>query len=305
MHNRPTIGIVLKLARHGVNVALAECAAATLLGVAGPCAAAARAFDSAADPTYNRQLDGTTGWVSGSNGGFGFGPWQAFNTPPGVPLGIVGSSTTNGTGDLDNDGDINTPRNASGRAWGLTAAPPTNTTAADLSGASRMFSGELGTGQTFSIDFDNGSLADPVFGGTDHPGSVEWDLKGAGETFGLEAIAGTANYILLGGNTRLDSGIPLTYEGLHCEFTPLGPSPISPFPLGWMMEVTPLSPGSQTYTFRGTRLGPITGFGVGDSGGGLDPANALYINNIEIVPEPGAVGVVGVGAMLLMRRRRG
>jgi len=124
MFSSLVIHVLSKWVRRMSLVALVSCGGVVVLSTARPCAAASTAFDSAANPTYNTQPDGTTGWVTGSNGGHGFGPWQAFNVPSGFPFGgLVASSTTNGTGDLDNDGDINTPRNASGRAWGLAAAP--------------------------------------------------------------------------------------------------------------------------------------------------------------------------------------
>jgi len=274
---------------------------------ARPSAGASPAFDSASDPAYN------AGWILGSNGGHGWGgPWQATgNELPGSPLGFMGSSTTNGTGDLDNDGDINTPRDASGRAWGLTATAASDQSLPNSSGAHRLLDAPLTVGQTFSVDIDNGFIANPVLSNGMHlAGSVAWGLGAAPapSTFEFEAIGGQSNYFFISPSGRIDTGIPLTYEGVRCEFTLLGPSAISPFPLQWMLTVTPLSPGSQTYTFTGTRHDePIEGFGVGDAGAGLDPANAVYFNNISItdVPEPAGVGlVVGSAALLLRQRRR-
>ena len=302
------IGVVSKPARSiGVGIALGAWLSAVVFGPAPRGIAASAAFDSAADPTYNNQPDGTTGWVTGSNGGHGFGPWQSFYVPaPGSPLGVVASSTTNGTGDLDNDGDINTPRNASGRAWGFTAAPASDQGVEGTPSASRLFNSPLTAGQTFKIDMDNGFVADPLLSNGMHfPGGVGWELQGGTDTWEIEALGGAKDYLL---NTptadHLDTGIPLTYEGLHCELTMLGPSAISPFPLQWMLTVTPLSPGSQTYTFTGIRLVDPTQLVVGDNGGGLDPANAVYFNNISItdVPEPGTLSVLGAGAALLLRR---
>src|SRR5690349_19978207 len=58
---------------------------------------------SAADPGYD------AGWGNGtpSNGGVGWGgPWSFVD---GVVYAFTGSSATNGVGDPDGDGDINTP----------------------------------------------------------------------------------------------------------------------------------------------------------------------------------------------------
>jgi len=307
MCNQQTIPLGSRSTRQCALSALINTSAALAILLAPRWSAGASpAFDSAADPAYNFNPANGTGWAAGSNGGFGWGgPWEYFNTPTGFPLGFVGSSTTNGTGDLDNDGDINTPRNASGRAWGLTARPATDQTGEGETAATRMLNGPLSVGQTFKIDMDNGVVADPVLsGGRPFPGAVGWSLRGGGEQFGLEATGDSPHYFLLGGSTQLDSGIPLTYEGLRCEFTLL--PAVLPFTNGWIMKVTPLSPGAQTYTFTGARVGAPIELVVGDSGGGLDPANAVYFNNISVgdVPEPGAVGVVGAGAALLLRRRR-
>ena len=306
MCNQRMSRLARKLAtRSSVGIPVTIWAVGALLLTGRPLPGATPAFDSAADPTYNVQPGGPTGWITGSSGGYGFGSWQAFNTPPGRALGSVGSSTTNGTGDTDNDGDINTPRNASGRAWALTAADAGSNGIGGSVDAVRPFDGPLNVGQTFTIDFDNGLIADPLVNGTPHPGNVSWLLMGGG-TFGLQATGDSKDYFIFGGATRLDSGIPLTYEGLHCQFTPLGPSSISPFPLQWMMQVTPLFPGAQTYTFTGTRLGAPTEVDLTDGAAGTDPANAVYFNSISItdVPEPAAVGAVSLGAMLVLRPRR-
>ena len=108
----------------------AFCTAALVFAVVIPTArvsATSVAFDSAADPAYNPQPGVTSGWTDGTAGGYGWGgPWHRFVPVPFATIGFLGSSTTNGTGDLDNDGDINTPRNAGGRAWGLTASAATD-----------------------------------------------------------------------------------------------------------------------------------------------------------------------------------
>jgi len=314
MFSSLVIHVLSKWVRRMSLVALVSCGGVVVLSTARPCAAASTAFDSAANPTYNTQPDGTTGWVTGSNGGHGFGPWQAFNVPSGFPFGgLVASSTTNGTGDLDNDGDINTPRNASGRAWGLAAAPASDGGVEGAPSITRPLNAPLSVGQTFKIDMDNGIVADPLLSNGMHfPGAVGWNLgtgpaPGAEPTFGLEALGGAKDYLLTTPtNGNVDTGIPVTYEGLHCEFTLLLPE--LPFSGGWMLKITPLSPGAPTYTLTGARPPVLLDeLAVSDAGGGLDPANAVYFNNISVtdVPEPGGVGlVVGSAALLLRQRRR-
>src|SRR5207237_6147779 len=94
------------------------------------------------------------GWTDGTNGGTGWGsPWSIHTGGT-----FAGSSATNGAGDLDGDGDINAPHNANGRAWGMKATAATPTTLGDGVSAQRMLNGPLSVGQTFKIDFDNGTV---------------------------------------------------------------------------------------------------------------------------------------------------
>lgn len=298
-----------------VRCAILTATAITVATAVGHVYGSAVAFDSAADPAYNLQPGEASGWLQLSNGGYGFGPWlpRSGNPNPTNPIGVIGSSTTNGNGDPEGDGDINTPRNASGRAWGLMASPATDQNPdGGASGATRMLSGPLSVGQAFRIDMDNGNIADPSLSdGTRRPGAVGWALQGSDpalDQFLLEAEANSPDYLFARPFGTDDTGIPLTDQGVHCEFTLLGPSKISPFPLQWMLTITTLGPGGTTKVLTGTRMGtPIDRLTVGDAGGGTDPADAVYFNSISVgdVPEPGAVGVVGLGAMLVLRRRRG
>ena len=267
--------------------------------------AASPAFDSAADPAYNG------GWLSGTNGGFGFGPWSP-GTPPGGSIGPLGSSATNGAGDLDNDGDINTPRNASGRAWGLSVSAAFErggqVVAPGIS-VNRMLQGQLAVGQTFSVDFDNGIIADPVLSdGMHHPGVTGWAFINAASLDGYEFTVrpDRPDYLFDG----MDTGVPLTTEGVHCEFTFLQPRQLGALPYPWEFKITPLSPGSQTHVLTGLWTTDIRflpdEFVFSDGAAGSDPANAVYINNLSVtnVPEPGSVGPALVGTALLLRRRR-
>ena len=272
--------------------------------------ASTNAFDSAADPAYNK------GWLIGSNGGFGWGgPWaQPNNQTVGDPIagGVIASSATNGNGDQDGDGDINTPRNSSGRAWGMEAVQGVEGfPSGGQANATRAFNGALSVNQTFRIDMDNGFLADPVLSdGKDHPGEVGWTLFGAdpaaGDSYGVEAVAGHPDYLYIGALGGLfDSGVPLTTEGIHCELTLLDAT--LPFTPGWILTITPLTPGSKTTTLTGGRNGtPIVTLNVGDSAGGTDPTEAVYFNNISVgnVPEPGSAALVLIGGGSLLRRRR-
>ena len=271
---------------------------------------AAVAFDSAADPAYNLQPGEASGWLQLSNGGFGFGPWVPASGNPVAtnPAGMIGSSTTNGGGDLDNDGDINTPRNAGGRAWGLNTAAASDQ-GRPGTGVLRMFQGQLTVGQTFSVDFDNGVIADPVLSdGMRHPGQTLWGIRNAATLDGFDFIARAdmPDYLFDG----MDTGVPLTTEGVHCEFTFLQPRQVGSPPYPWRFTVTPLSPGGQPHILTGLWTTDIRflpdEFAFAVAATGSDPANAVYVNNISIsdVPEPGSFGPALVGTALLLRRRR-
>jgi hypothetical protein len=137
----------------------------TLVLAAAGAFAAAPAFDSAGDCAYDTSGGG---WVSGDNGGFGFSPWILPGTSFGTFFIFTGSAVINGDG-LDDglnygappraagDGDINVPSADGPKSWGLLADP---TSVPSLAEAIRPFAGPpLLAGETFSIDFDNGSNA--------------------------------------------------------------------------------------------------------------------------------------------------
>ena len=233
------------------------------------------AFDSAADSAYNG------GWTQGSNGGFGWGGGWSF-TPFDLPqFRVIGDSTTNGRGDPEGDGDINTPRVAGGRAWGIHGLSTT---------ASRNFSGPLSPGQTFSIDFDDSKVA-----GVPNL-QVSLGLGSTGGAGGINFTVGVKpDYFVLGpDNTSIDTGIVDTDQGLRLVFTQILASTVN-------VSVTPYIAGASTFSVDLANVGELNavGFTVQDS-------DTSYINNMSLTPEPCAVtlGLVGALPLLLRRRRR-
>jgi len=92
-----------------------------------------------------------TSWVNGNNNGFGFSAWDMWIT--GNAGFFIGSSSTQGFGDIDVDG----------KSFGMYG----NTTLGDYSNAQRLFS-NWSDGATFSIDlavaFRNGNKGIDIFG---------------------------------------------------------------------------------------------------------------------------------------------
>jgi hypothetical protein len=233
------------------------------------------AFDSAGDSAYNN------GWTNGSNGGYGWGGgWMITALPAGA---VIGDSTTNGNGDLEGDGDINSPRVAGGRAW-------------DLPGgiAIRMFSGPLSVGQTFSIDYDvDEQLISPNWDrGFDFlaPGGGKNSLIYFGFGAGGQISGPTIPTVL--------TGIANDGAGLHIAFTELSS--------GVDVSITPYAPGATTSDFFVPYIGEIVGIrmtGIGT--GNLTPVSATsYFNNISITPEPSSAAVLGLAAFAVIARRR-
>jgi hypothetical protein len=254
---------------------------ALLVFFAGTAAASGSqtAFDSAGDSAYN------SGWTSVTNGGFGWGGGWTFTLNP--SFAFIGSSATNGFfGDPNSDGDINSPRSAGGRAWGLWGR----------SAAIRTFDGNLSVGQTFSVDFDD-------MGARNVPNSFEYlyllKLDGTAGVF-VSAIEGPdyfVGYNNSGVNQVLDAGVADTSEGIRLDFTRTVD--------GVSLGMTPYLTGATTTLLSLPYTGDLSAVELYSNAGafGID---AVYVNNIAITPEPGTAGIVAasLGGMFMIRRRR-
>ncbi|MCB0576258.1 MAG: hypothetical protein KDC61_17010, partial [Saprospiraceae bacterium] len=99
--------------------------------------------DAAGNADYN------SAWANGSDGGSGMGTWQLSPTSNSGSSGFfVGNSATNGDGDGNSDGDINT----AGRAWGMYA------NSGAQANAVRTFDADWPAGTAFSLAMDNGYI---------------------------------------------------------------------------------------------------------------------------------------------------
>jgi hypothetical protein len=239
------------------------------------------AYDTAGDSAYN------SGWIQGSSGGFGWGGgWAMTGTPQAIP--IIASSTTNGIGDPEGDGDINSPRTSSGRAWGLVYGT-----------ATRGFGGALSIGQTFSIDYDDyGSALSP-----NHYSDLYLITPGGADAVGLLANRSLDYLVALPDGSRVDTGVAETDQGIHLTFTQLAS--------GIQVSLTPYVPGATATTLNVPYNGQLSGITFDSIGFYVADPNEFayytpYINNMSITPEPAALALIGLGAggMLIRRRRQ-
>jgi hypothetical protein len=176
---------------------------------------------------------------------------------------ITGNSADNGGGSAAGAGNP---------AWGLWSTfTHTANASLDLAG------GALDVGQTLSMDFDNGYLSSP-FGYV----RVTFESGGRWDAFQFDIEQGSTNYrITDGGGDR--TSIPLTYDGVHIEFT-----------LGTLGTYAVSVNGELS---AGTLDGATTFDRVLVTSGSnsTDPESYLYFNNVSVIPEPTSIGLLVLG----------
>ena len=278
------------------RLALLSCAVVVSFGclrfTPSTCAALP-AFDSAADTAYD------TGWTAGSNGGFGFTPWRIDSNADathfaGTFIGDAGASS------------VNPAINTNGRAFGMYANVPPDTTGASVSAQRDFTGGVLMPGQSFSLQialnyrdgakgvylngvspFGNGVLGGFFTGGFPHHHSL-----------------------FLYGATP-EQGVDYTFHDYH---------PDSLFTITFtMVELTVLQANLTRTTANGIEhVVTLTANVSAPTASGFNlyygstaqsaPQLDLYSNNFAVVPEPGTVGLLIVGSLAaglrFIRRRR-
>ena len=259
----------------------AMCVAVSVMAVS-VVHAALPASDQASDAAYN------SGWTNQSAGGTGWSGGWSLNTSGASAGHFIGSSQNNGS----NDGNID----SSGEAWGLWA------NSGNSASATRSFNGLLTSGQSFSIDMDNGFLDDGAW--------VGFELSKGGEPgtfspFSFGFAGGGTNYTFTTGSfistQTFNTGVPFTSAGLHVEFTQGSGT-------SFTLAITPN--GGSTTVINGTDSGGIGIFPgqvtLYNNNAGSGGTRDAFFNNLAVVPEPTSCALLaGALAVLLARRRKG
>lgn len=246
-------------------------------------------YDDASDPAY------AGGWTNGSNGGFGFGPWQISAT--GANSGwFIGDSNGNGSGAGPG---INTPVN---RAWGMWAndsSGGSNPPGPGAVVASRRFAnGPMNVGDTFSIDIDNGWI--------DNGRSVGFGLASPTGMWQFEFMfAGGGQFYLTNDSAGLvATTLGFTDGGLRTTFTKTGL-------FSYDFTATRLSDNvsiTRSFTIRGITNNDslIDSMYLWNLTAGFNSPRDFYANrmNLEAVPEPFTLALGAAGLAVAVRRRR-
>jgi hypothetical protein len=156
----------------------------------------------------------------------------------------------------------------------------------------RQFNGALSVGQTFKIDMDTAPSGTETRWALQVTGGFTFPQPQFTLTSGSN-LSGPPHYLITDKAGTVDTGIPVTDQGVHFDFTLTGPDTYS-------LAVTPIATGlTATITGEIALPGqPIAWLDLHTSKASItfDPAKAAYFNNIAIVPEPSAVCFAGFAA---------
>jgi hypothetical protein len=240
--------------------------------IAGEALAAADAYDDASDPAY------ADGFQAGDNGGTGWGSaWVNQGGSMAVPI-LIESSTANGDGDTNLDGDIDT----AGAAF---LFAPTSSGQQQMR---RNFSGTLVVGDRVSFDFDNDPIALGGFASIElqATNSIRFGFGRYGDRNGYGIVDAAGSPIIR------DIDIPPTDEGIHVEFTLTGTNT-------YQADITPA--GSATITETGTlrSSGAINRFRLLAQSDGTVRKSYFNAIGVNVVPEPTAALSIGAAAVAL------
>ncbi len=236
---------------------------------------------------------------NGLNGGTGFGAWNVLES----------TSNANEYGSfMWNNTDLTTP----GAAQGFdiycngTQNTPTAGSATDATTAIRPFTGALAANQDFSFvdQLNNGS--NPSNGGPSNLGFSLEDSSG-NALFDFHVQGGGPGYLLSDATQTgtVESGVGYNYHAIDTFSFTL--NSVGPATAAYTFTASggSVSGGSQTYTGTISMLtGGISQVAIYNNNGGQ--GSDIQFDNLSItnVPEPVSISAAGIGAALLMIRRR-
>src|SRR6185437_3916468 len=137
---------------------------------------------------------------------------------------------------------------------------------------------------TFAIDFESS---------VDNAQGRDWLALGSGTItnapVAMETFNGTYVFFVYPNTsplgTPIDSGVPADAAGVHVTFTRTDAA--------YLAAITPYLPGASTTVLSLPYNGDVDSFSIGRIAS--FPNEPLYINNIQITPEPGCLSLVALG----------
>jgi len=264
--------------------------AVVLGGIGGAARASIVAADNVANnPPYNGYVN-----FNGLNGGSGFGPWSAGN--------VSGSS---GGAYTQNDMNLNSPGNAGGFDI-FDNGVQGGGALTDEVAAIRPFTGALGANQDFSFveQLNNGS--NPTNGGPSNFGFSLEDSSGTA-LFDFHAQGGGPGYQLSDATQSdvTETTVPYNYHAIDAFSFLLTSVGATSANYSFTASGGNVSGGSQTFTGTISMLtGGVSQVEIYNNNGG--EGSDFEFDNLAItnVPEPVSLAAAGMGATMLMIRRR-
>ncbi|HUJ08690.1 MAG TPA: alpha-amylase family glycosyl hydrolase [Verrucomicrobiae bacterium] len=229
------------------------------------------AADNAADPSY-----GNYTWTNSANGGTGFGPWILTSSNPSSPNcnGFFTDSSTKSSPHTSPGIDVNDT------SWGLYANSYCSGPA--IAAAYRAFASAIQIGGQLQLDMDNGynDTDGSAVGFTVRNGNAASSPADfpTGARLQFYLAGGAADYTVVDAAGVRDSGVPLTYSGLHLTFT-LGTN--DAYTLAVISYGTGLT-NVITGTLAGTANSTLDSIALFNNDAGTDPPHDLFFNSLLV-----------------------
>lgn len=259
---------------------LVSCLVAPVISSSAPLA-----YDDAAEPGYS------SGWTSGSTGGYGFGVWDVYTNSPTPPTAafLIGDSNLNGTG---NGPGINT----SGKAWGMQLGSIGNLN------AYRFFDNVFEQGQVFTCEWD---VVAATTVGAQHRIMLDSDAAGF---FELAVQTTSPNYLLRLPDVanQINTGVAIDEGGVEVKMALTGIVGTSfSYDFSIRTLATNASYTRSGLTFAGTTSQTATQFTIDHRNTTTVGTKNSYLNRMRVdaVPEP-AIAALLPTLLVLQRRRK-